>query len=114
MRSAPECPSKHEACLIYIIYIDMYTYMFMHIYSSPFYLATTQSQCPVVIGRIVVSALCVIVVSRFVCQQKVLKTFPGAGYLHSKDGIVLTMAFHDEFVYMYVYVYMLCPERYSI
>ena len=25
---------------------------------------------------------------RFACQQRVLKTFPGPGYLHSKDGVV--------------------------
>ena len=25
----------------------------------------------------------------FTCQQRVLKTFPGSGYLHSKDGVVL-------------------------
>ena len=24
----------------------------------------------------------------FACQQGVLKTFPGPGYLHSEDGIV--------------------------
>ena len=24
----------------------------------------------------------------FACQQRVLKTFPGSGYLHSKDGVV--------------------------
>ena len=24
----------------------------------------------------------------FACQQKVLKTFPGPGYLHSEDGVV--------------------------
>ena len=24
----------------------------------------------------------------FACQQRVLKTFPGPGYLHSKDGVV--------------------------
>ena len=25
---------------------------------------------------------------RFACQQRVLKTFPGPGYLHSEDGVV--------------------------
>ena len=25
---------------------------------------------------------------RFTCQQRVLKTFPCPGYLHSKDGVV--------------------------
>ena len=29
----------------------------------------------------------------YACQQRVLKTFPGPGYLHSEDGGVLTMAF---------------------
>ena len=24
----------------------------------------------------------------FVCQQRVLKTFPGPGYMHSEDGVV--------------------------
>ena len=26
--------------------------------------------------------------SRFPCQQRMLKTFPGLGYLDSKDGVV--------------------------
>ena len=32
-----------------------------------------------------------IYIRRFACQQRVLKTFPGPGYLHSEDGVSLTM-----------------------
>ena len=27
-------------------------------------------------------------VDSFACQERVLKTFPGLGYLHSEDGVV--------------------------
>ena len=37
-------------------------------------------------GMVVLSTLCHS--CRFACQQRVLKTFPGHGYLHSKDGVV--------------------------
>ena len=54
---------------------------------SPFYLATTQSQYLMVIGRDGgLSTLCHS--CGFACQQRVLKTFPGPGYPYSKDGIV--------------------------
>ena len=38
----------------------------------------------------------------------VLKTFPGTGYLHSKDELVcsLTTAFVGEFGHIYIYVYI--------
>ena len=59
----------------------------LHIYGSPFYLATTQSQYLMAIGKDGgLSTLCHS--CGFACQQRVLKTFPGPGYLCSKDGIV--------------------------
>lgn len=58
-----------------------------HICGSPFYLALGQSQCLMAIGRDVgfntLSRIC-----RFAYQQKVLKTFPVAGYLQSKGGVI--------------------------
>ena len=38
----------------------------------------------------------------------VLKTFPGTGYLRSKDGLVcsLTTAFVGEFGHIYIYIYI--------
>ena len=59
----------------------------LHIYGSSFYLATTQCQYLMVIGRDGgLSTLCHS--CEFACQQRVLKTFPGPGYPCSKDGIV--------------------------
>ena len=59
----------------------------LYMYSSPFYLATVQSQCLAVIemdgGLNPLCHSC-----RFVCHQKVLKTFPGPGYLGSEDVVV--------------------------
>ena len=40
----------------------------------------------------------------FACQQGVLKTFPGPGYLRAEDGVSLTMAFTGKFVYIYIYI----------
>ena len=51
-------------------------------------------------------ALCVIVAS-FTCQQRVLETFPGHGYLHSKNGGTATMVFIDTFVYIVHYFILL-------
>ena len=42
----------------------------------------------------------------FACQQRVLKTFPGPGYLHSEDGVVWTMTSTGKFVYFYIYIYI--------
>ena len=59
----------------------------MHMYGSPYYLVTPQSQCFVAIERDCgLSPLCHN--SRFACQQRVLKTFPGPGYVCSKEGVV--------------------------
>ena len=59
----------------------------LHKYCSPFYLATAQLQYLMAIGKDVgLSTLCHS--CGFACQQRVLKTFPGPDYLHSKDGVV--------------------------
>ena len=58
----------------------------LHVYGSPFYLATTQSHSIMAIGRDNgLSTLCHS--CRFTCQQRVLKTFPGSDYLYPEDGI---------------------------
>ena len=64
----------------------------LHIYSSPFYLATAQSQYALLIRRDGgLSTLCLSY--WFACQQRVLKTFLGPGYLCYQDGGSLTVAF---------------------
>ena len=37
------------------------------------------------------------------CQQRVLKVFPGPGYLHFEEHS-LTMAFLGKFAYIYIYI----------
>ena len=39
----------------------------------------------------------------FACQQGVLKTFPGLGYLHSED--IFTGKFVCVYIYIYIYIY---------
>ena len=67
---------------INILYIYIYTY------SSPFLLATPQSQCLMVIGRDGgLSNLCHSCgLWAYVSEEGVQKTFPGPGYLSSEDG----------------------------
>ena len=69
----------------------MYIYVFIHkfgyTYIPPFCLATAQSKYLMGIGRDGgLSTLCHS--CGFSCQQRVLKTFPGPGFLLSEDGIV--------------------------
>ena len=62
-------------CIYICIYVDIYMYicMFVCIYIYIY-----------IYGGL--SALCH--TRGFHCQQRVLKTFPGPGYLRSKDGVV--------------------------
>ena len=42
----------------------------------------------------------------FVCQQRVLKTFPGPGYLRSEDGLVrLCHLLVNLYILIYIYIY---------
>ena len=44
---------------------------------------------------------------RFDCQQRVLKTFPGPGYLHSVDVVVwLWHPLVNLYIYIFIYIYM--------
>ena len=44
---------------------------------------------------------------RFVCQQRMLKMFPGPGYLRSGGGLVWLWHLLIKFVYnIYVYMYI--------
>ena len=73
---------------IYInnIYIYIYIYVILHIYIYT-YCYGSISLALALIGRDGgLSTLCHR--CRFACQQKVLKTFPGAGFLRSEDGVV--------------------------
>ena len=49
-----------------------------------------------------------LLVSRgFACQQRVLKTFPGPGYLHSEDGVVYRcIQTIDVYRYMHTYIHI--------
>ena len=64
--------------------INMYIYIYIYI-GSPFHLTI-----PLTLGLIgrdgSLSPLCHS--SGFAFQQRVLKTFPGPGYLRSEDGVV--------------------------
>ena len=43
----------------------------------------------------------------FLCQQKMLKTFPGTGYSHSEDGVVWLWHFLvNLYIFIYIYIYM--------
>lgn len=55
--------------------------------ASPCYAATGQSQYHMAIGKD--SGLTILChSSRYVCLQRVLKTFPGSDYFYSEDGVV--------------------------
>ena len=46
---------------------------------------------------------------RFACQQRVLKTFPGPGYLRCEDGVVWLWhlrIYLCVYVYIYIYIYI--------
>ena len=43
---------------------------------------------------------------RFACQQTVLKTFPGSGYLHLEDGVVWLWHSMVNLYYIYIYIYI--------
>ena len=59
----------------------------LHIYGSPYYPATAKSQCLMVIWRD--SGLSTSCHScRLGCQQRVIKMFPGAGYLWFEDEAI--------------------------
>ena len=67
--------------LLLHVQVNLYTQ------SSPFYLATAQSQYIMALGRDgVLSTLCHS--CGFAYQQRVLKTFPHPVYLYSEDGVV--------------------------
>ena len=44
---------------------------------------------------------------QFAFQQRVLKTFPCTGYLHSEDGVVcLWYLLVNLYIYVYIYIYI--------
>ena len=70
-------------------------YIYIYIYTGKFvYIWLTISSCygsiPLTLGLIGRDGGLNTLVSwlEFACQQRVLKTFPGPGYLCSKDGVV--------------------------
>ena len=66
----------HELVLLYVYFnILLYIYIYIYIYHS----------IPLTLGLIGRDGgfSC-----GFACQQRVLKTFPGPGYLRSEDGVV--------------------------
>ena len=69
------------------IYIYMYIYIYLYIWLT---ISSFYGSIPLALGLIGrdggLSTLCHS--CGFACQQKVLKTFPGPGYLRAEDGIV--------------------------
>ena len=69
------------------IYIYIYIYINLHIWLA---LSSCYGSIPLALGLVgrdgALSTLCHS--CGFACPQRVLKTFPGPGYLHSKDGVV--------------------------
>ena len=67
------CHPSHKCFFVICIYIYIYTtcymYVYICIYHSHVYHSIYHSH-------------------GFACQQRVLKTFPGPGYLHFEDGVV--------------------------
>ena len=89
---------------INILYIYIYTY------SSPFLLATPQSQCLMVMGRDGgLSNLCHSCgLWAYVSEEGVQKTFPGPGCLSSEDGQSDYGIWHflvNLYIYIYIYIY---------
>ena len=82
-------------CIIHNIYI-IFLYIYIYVYNLlvNLYIRLTISSCygsiPLALGLIGgdggLSTLCHS--CRFACQQRVLKTVPGLGYLRSEDGVV--------------------------
>ena len=69
---------------IYIyIYIHMYIYMYIYIYIYTYIYIYIYTYLYIYSGWWFEHS-----VSQFTCQQKLLKTFPGPGYLRSEDGVV--------------------------
>ena len=60
--------------------------MFSWLYIYYAHLASVKFEHSVCRGSLILSTLCHS--CGFACQQRVLKTFPGPGYLHSEDGVV--------------------------
>ena len=72
----------------------------LHIYDSPFYFATSQSQCLMAIGRDSGSNI--------MCHSRGFALLPGRGYLCYKDRVVWLRHFmiNLEFAYIYIYIYL--------
>ena len=94
--------------ICYILYHILYIYI--HIYMYNLYIWLTISSyygwIPLVSGLMRreggLSTLCHS--CGFACQQRVLKTFPGPGYLHSEDGVVwLWHSLVNLYIYIYIY-----------
>ena len=92
---------EQESKIVYVKFPSIY--LLLHIYGSPFYSATTQFQCPMAIGRDRGwSTLCRS--CEFASQRRMLKMFPGPGYLSSEEGS-LTLVFIGEFAYVRLTIY---------
>ena len=76
-----------------------------YIYGSPFHLATAQSLWGRDCGSSTLCHSC-----GFACQKRVLKTFPGPGYLRSEDGVVwlwhLLVNLYICIIYLYIFIYI--------
>ena len=98
--------SPYNLYNIYNIYIYIYIYTWLTISSCYGSIPLTL----VLIGRDGgLSTLCHS--CRFTSQQRVLKTFPGPGFLRSEDGVVwlwhlLVNLFKNLYMHIYIYIYI--------
>ena len=79
---------EHISEMVFYIYsLYMYIYIYLYIWLT---ISSCYGSIPLILGLIGrdggLSTLCHS--CGFACQQRVLKTFPGPGYLRSKDGVV--------------------------
>ena len=50
----------------------------------------------------------------FSCQQRVLKTFPGPGYLDSEDGVAFNTELHSRKINVPEYQYESCSDPFTV
>ena len=97
---------RNAFCLRHLFDHDQYTHTCTHTHTPHTHTHTLSHTRDAVLSLLCHSY-------EFPCQQRVLKMFPGPGYLYSDDGVhSLTMTFFGKFAYIYyvynlIYIYIL-------
>ena len=68
-----------------------------------------QSLCYLQLAKKLKNIIIYILMLFAVCQKKVLKTFPGPGYLRSEEGLVWLLHFLvnlNKYICIYIYIYI--------